>query len=772
MLFVIVYIKLSPVFRAFKMFGGFYFSVKHAVSNPKAQHLTQTLHHPQHHYHHQYGMGMGADVTTNTTSGAGSAGLPNGILKNSGDMSHLRHHHDELPYMEENHIDTFHEEPDPYYFHDYDIPSHMSSRLGSHHSHFHTSALLPDHDLLAQDFGVTTSSADWQRGRGIDIGGSSRPISNSGLAASAPVSQHYLRHNNDSAATDYLYQQHRHHQQQDRNYGSGRDYRHDYMRSSTAPPAPAHPHTLQRPTSAPLHNSNYYNNQQYRTHHAGYAGPSSASAYESNLSYATDHYSNRPNLNAHYSSGGPGGDHTSGIGGLPIPGGGGFLGGGRGMGGGHPPNPHQGSNLFSGPGGPGFGVAGEDEVRQQSVSSESQAYYGNETMVKELRPEFVRWFYRYEQDRKWKPFTGYDSIRIESKYRDVFRDQISSYSHSAYYPVASSNDESTDFSKFLYQQHGNPHAGMNSYGPGYPHHPHGMSGMEDMSQTSNMINQKWWPGKGPDTTVDTEFNNGGPGFPSQVRNNSMGANVFGRGGNAAGVQKERMLHKANSTSALLGGPGLNGYNAMGPNHYPDLNKVVVVREGLYEVDLDSWTCFSTYWPGDTCVITRGTWFYDGTWDPLPVEQAEKLEEAHMSKFCGSSLINHAQQKPPQSQGNLLEDPLGKLGAAAAGTTNNAPAIHRISFNDFHVDWTSPTDVFWYSTATSHKLMRSVGQKLGFSDWGHRICRGYYKPALIMDRPSEISHIVFVIHGIGQKMDTGRIVRNCSAYENKLRDKFM
>lgn len=33
--------------------------------------------------------------------------------------------------------------------------------------------------------------------------------------------------------------------------------------------------------------------------------------------------------------------------------------------------------------------------------------------------------------------------------------------------------------------------------------------------------------------------------------------------------------------------------------------------------------------------------------------------------------------------------------------------------------------------------------------GHRLCRGYYKPASKEDRPSEISHLVFVVHGIGE-----------------------
>ena len=32
-----------------------------------------------------------------------------------------------------------------------------------------------------------------------------------------------------------------------------------------------------------------------------------------------------------------------------------------------------------------------------------------------------------------------------------------------------------------------------------------------------------------------------------------------------------------------------------------------------------------------------------------------------------------------------------------------------------------------------------------------------------DKPPEIGHLVFVVHGIGQKMDTGSIVTRCGEY---------
>lgn len=32
-------------------------------------------------------------------------------------------------------------------------------------------------------------------------------------------------------------------------------------------------------------------------------------------------------------------------------------------------------------------------------------------------------------------------------------------------------------------------------------------------------------------------------------------------------------------------------------------------------------------------------------------------------------------------------------------------------------------------------------------------------ALMDDKPHDIDHLVFVVHGIGQKRDTGKIIRN-------------
>jgi hypothetical protein len=57
-------------------------------------------------------------------------------------------------------------------------------------------------------------------------------------------------------------------------------------------------------------------------------------------------------------------------------------------------------------------------------------------VVSELRPEEVRWFYKSCSDKRWIEFSGYDSLRIESKYRH-------SYCEWQCYNTTYSNQENT-----------------------------------------------------------------------------------------------------------------------------------------------------------------------------------------------------------------------------------------------------------------------------------------------------------------------------------------
>lgn len=46
-----------------------------------------------------------------------------------------------------------------------------------------------------------------------------------------------------------------------------------------------------------------------------------------------------------------------------------------------------------------------------------------------------------------------------------------------------------------------------------------------------------------------------------------------------------------------------------------------------------------------------------------------------------------------------------------------------------------------------------------SSSGTRLHRGYVEEASLEDKPPQTTHIVFVVHGIGQKMDKDRIIKN-------------
>lgn len=99
------------------------------------------------------------------------------------------------------------------------------------------------------------------------------------------------------------------------------------------------------------------------------------------------------------------------------------------------------------------------------------------------------------------------------------------------------------------------------------------------------------------------------------------------------------------------------------------------------------------------------------------------------------------------------------------------AIHSLKLSRNHVDWHSVDEVYLYSDATTSKIARTVTQKLGISkalSSGTRLHRGYVEEATLEDKPPQISHIVFVVHGIGQKMDQGRIIKNTAMMRDAAR----
>ncbi|KAI4905472.1 hypothetical protein NFI96_028102 [Prochilodus magdalenae] len=181
---------------------------------------------------------------------------------------------------------------------------------------------------------------------------------------------------------------------------------------------------------------------------------------------------------------------------------------------------------------------------------------------------------------------------------------------------------------------------------------------------------------------------------------------------------------------------------------------VCVRGGLYEVHVREKECYPVYWnQQDHIPVMRGQWFIDGTWMPMEEDESDLIEKEHLTCFRGQ-----------QMQDSFENDVVVK-------TVDTKDAIHSLKLSRSHVDWQSVDEVYLYSDATTSKIARTVTQKLGFSkasSSGTRLHRGYVEEASLEDKPPQTTHIVFVVHGIGQKMDKDRIIKNTGMLREAVR----
>ncbi|XP_020830492.1 phospholipase DDHD1 isoform X2 [Phascolarctos cinereus] len=320
-----------------------------------------------------------------------------------------------------------------------------------------------------------------------------------------------------------------------------------------------------------------------------------------------------------------------------------------------------------------------ERKRSRSDCSASRHRY---EVVAELGPEEVRWFYK-EDKKTWKPFIGYDSLRIELAFRNLAQvtDNRPRALRGQTAPASSSGEEDED--------------------------------------------------------------------------------------SACGYCR----------SAVLSEPELEELVHIEP---------VCVRGGLYEVDVAQGECYPVYWnQSDKIPVMRGQWFIDGTWQPLEEEESNLIEQEHLKCFKGQQMQENfdvEMSRPIDGKDVVYHLPPFSLplfkwrgykesADAACLKRKRSQAIHSFKLSRNHVDWHSVDEVYLYSDATTSKIARTVTQKLGFSkasSSGTRLHRGYVEEATLEDKPSQTTHIVFVVHGIGQKMDQGRIIKNTAMMRDAAR----
>lgn len=215
-------------------------------------------------------------------------------------------------------------------------------------------------------------------------------------------------------------------------------------------------------------------------------------------------------------------------------------------------------------------------------------------------------------------------------------------------------------------------------------------------------------------------------------------------------------------------------------------EAVCVRGGLYEVDVRSKECYPVYWNQQERIpVMRGQWFTDATWAPVEEDESELIEKEHLTCFRGQQIQDNfdtdALAKTVDRKDVLSHFPpfylpflfkwSGYQTGAKSHKRKRCQAIHSVQLSRSHVDWYSVDEVYLYSDATTSKIARTVTQKLGFSkasSSGTRLHRGYVEEASLDDKPPNTTHIVFVIHGIGQKMDKDRIIKNTGMLREAVR----
>ncbi|KAF6779485.1 Phospholipase DDHD1 [Paragonimus kellicotti] len=176
---------------------------------------------------------------------------------------------------------------------------------------------------------------------------------------------------------------------------------------------------------------------------------------------------------------------------------------------------------------------------------------------------------------------------------------------------------------------------------------------------------------------------------------------------------------------------------------------IVVRNDLFEVDIEKRICSPIFWPGqrrsahakksDWCdtPVQRGIWFNKINWIPLDFEMALIIENEHVT-----SVIPKYKNKPADK--------------------NSKKTLHKFSHGSYSVAWISNGDVYLITRSAQpfgHLKLRGDLSSVPIN-------RGFNILADPNDRKPAITQLCFVVHGIGQQLASIR--HECSKFKKACR----
>ncbi|PAV63267.1 hypothetical protein WR25_21561 isoform A [Diploscapter pachys] len=162
----------------------------------------------------------------------------------------------------------------------------------------------------------------------------------------------------------------------------------------------------------------------------------------------------------------------------------------------------------------------------------------------------------------------------------------------------------------------------------------------------------------------------------------------------------------------------------------------VVLNGLYRLSDDFDQIVAIYWKDDSKEIRRGTWF---TTDYQPMDSllADVIDRHHLQNFRGQVV----------PEGTTV---------FSKSESSNKPLLTELHTEHFDIRWSSVLDI--YMSDRKSALLRFWSKSIS-------IRRGYEKEAEWSDAAPEVSHLILVVHGIGQKGYENLIAQNA----NQVRD---
>uniref|UniRef100_A0A915AY74 DDHD domain-containing protein n=1 Tax=Parascaris univalens TaxID=6257 RepID=A0A915AY74_PARUN len=163
-------------------------------------------------------------------------------------------------------------------------------------------------------------------------------------------------------------------------------------------------------------------------------------------------------------------------------------------------------------------------------------------------------------------------------------------------------------------------------------------------------------------------------------------------------------------------------------------KSPVVLDGLYYVSETITSIYSIYWKDDEMEIRRGTWFLAESLQPINAEMADPIEAHHLHIFRSQMIPD----TPVFSEKESSKKPL----------------LTELKLQDqYEVRWNSVIDITLYNNSKTSRLLRYI-------TWGKGtpLKRGY-EEATWDDGKRIISHLILVVHGIGQKGYENLIAKN-------------